>query len=39
MQIALLPVAHTVGSDFKAADRPPVERIVHLDRWGNKPSE
>lgn len=39
MQIALLPVAYTVGTDFKAADRPPVERIVHLDRWGNKPSE
>lgn len=39
MQIALLPVAYTVGTDFKAADRPPVERIVHLDRWGNKPGE
>ncbi len=39
MQIALLPVAYTVGTDFKAAERPPVERIVHLDRWGNKPAE
>lgn len=39
MQIALLPVAYTVGTDFKAADRPPVERIVHIDRWGNKPGE
>ena len=36
MQIALLPVAYTKGTDFKAADRPPVGRIVHLDQWGNK---
>lgn len=37
MQIALLPVAYTLGTDFKPADRGPVERIVHIDRWGNKP--
>ena len=36
MQIALLPVAYTVGTDFKPADRPPPERIVHWDRWGQK---
>ena len=36
MQVALLPVAYTKGTDFKPADRPPVERIVHVDRWGNK---
>ena len=36
MQIALLPVAYTVGTDFKPADRPPVERIVHWDEWGAK---
>ncbi len=36
-QVALLPVAYTLGTDFKAAERPPVERIVHVDRWGNKP--
>jgi nitroreductase len=36
MQIALLPVAHTVGTDFKPADRPPVDRIVHWDDWGQK---
>lgn len=36
MQIALLPVAYTVGTDFKPADRAPVERIVHVDRWGQK---
>lgn len=38
MQIALLPVAYTKGTDFKPADRGPVERIVHVDRWGNKPT-
>lgn len=38
MQIALLPVAYTVGTDFKPADRGPVERIVHVDRWGQKPA-
>ncbi|WP_436793407.1 nitroreductase family protein [Actinospongicola halichondriae] len=37
MQIALLPVAYTQGTDFKPAERPPVERIVHMDHWGNKP--
>lgn len=36
MQIALLPVAYTKGTDFKPADRAPVERIIHVDTWGNK---
>lgn len=39
MQIALLPVAYTKGTDFKPAQRPPVERIVHVNTWGNKPAE
>ena len=30
---ALLPVAYTVGTDFKAASRPPVEAIVHWNGW------
>jgi nitroreductase len=33
-QVALLPVAYTVGTDFKAARRPPVEEITYWDRWG-----
>jgi nitroreductase len=33
-QVALLPVAYTVGDDFKPAARPPVESIVYWDRWG-----
>ncbi|HZT65022.1 MAG TPA: nitroreductase family protein [Acidimicrobiales bacterium] len=39
LQVALLPVAYTKGTDFKPAARPPVERIVHWDSWGNKTPE
>ena len=33
MQVALLPVAYTLGTDFKPARRLPVDRIVHWDTW------
>jgi nitroreductase len=33
MQVALLPVAYTVGTDFKPARRLPLDRIVHWDTW------
>ncbi len=33
-QVALLPVAYTVGTDFKPASRPPVEGITYWDTWG-----
>jgi nitroreductase len=33
MQVALLPVAYTLGTDFKTATRQPPEEIVHWDRW------
>ncbi|MGI9528531.1 MAG: nitroreductase family protein [Acidimicrobiia bacterium] len=33
MQVALLPVAYTVGTDFKRAARPPAADIVHWNRW------
>lgn len=33
MQVALLPVAYTLGTDFKPAARPPVETITHWDHW------
>lgn len=36
-QVALLPVAYTVGTDFKAASRPPVETVTYLDTWGAHP--
>jgi nitroreductase len=32
-QAALIPVAHTVGTDFKPAARVPLERVVHVDSW------
>jgi len=33
LQVALLPVAYTKGTDFKRADRPPIEGIVHWNQW------
>lgn len=33
MQVALLPVAYTKGTDFKRAERAPVETITHWDSW------
>ena len=32
-QVALIPVAHTVGTDFKPATRRPVDQVVHWDAW------
>lgn len=34
-QIVMLPVAHTIGTDFKAANRRPADEITYFDRWGN----
>jgi nitroreductase len=33
MQAALIPVAYTVGTDFKPAVRAPLETMVHWERW------
>ena len=33
MQVALLPVAYTKGTDFKPAKRPPVAKITHWNQW------
>ena len=33
-QVALIPVAYTIGTDFKPAVRPPVEGITYWDTWG-----
>jgi len=33
MQVALLPVAYTIGTDFKPATRPPPDEIIHWDTW------
>jgi nitroreductase len=32
-QVALFPVAYTIGTDFQPAKRPPVESIVHWNSW------
>jgi nitroreductase len=34
-QVALIPVAHTRGGDFRPARRGPVEEITYWDRWGS----
>ena len=33
LQVALLPVAYTVGTDFKPVKRPPAESITHWNAW------
>ena len=33
MQAALIPVAYTVGTDFKPGPRRPLDTLVHWDRW------
>jgi nitroreductase len=33
MQVALIPLAYTKGTDFKPAYRPPVEGVMHIDTW------
>ena len=32
-QVALIPVAYTVGTDFKRARREPVDTVLHVDGW------
>jgi nitroreductase len=32
-QAALIPVAHTIGTEFKPARRAPLETMVHWDAW------
>ncbi len=33
LQVALLPVAYTLGTDFKRASRPPASSIIHYNTW------
>ena len=33
MQAALIPVAYTLGTEFKPAARKPLESVLHWDRW------
>jgi len=32
-QVALVPVAHTVGADFRPAPRRELDSVLHWDRW------
>ena len=32
-QGALVPVAYTVGTDFRPGARQPLEGVVHVDSW------
>jgi len=32
-QVALVPVAHTLGADFRPGRREPLEEIVHWEEW------
>ncbi len=33
-QVALFPVAYTIGDEFKPVKRPPAEEITYFDTWG-----
>ncbi len=33
MQAALIPVAHTIGEEFRPGPRKPLDTIVHWDQW------
>jgi nitroreductase len=35
-QVAMFPVAYTVGTDFKPASRPPPETITSWNTWGER---
>jgi nitroreductase len=32
-QIALIPVAYTIGTSFRPAKRNPIESVLHWQRW------
>ncbi len=32
-QVALIPVAYTLGTDFKPGERKPLDTMVHWDQW------
>jgi nitroreductase len=34
-QVCLIPVAYTLGEDFKPPPRQPVEDVTYWDTWGS----
>ncbi len=39
MQVGLIPVAYTLGTEFKPAARKPLESVLHWDRWETEARE
>ena len=33
MQVALIPIAYTKGTEFKSAYRPPLDTVMHVNQW------
>ncbi len=33
MQVALIPIGYTKGTNFKPAYRPPIESVMHINEW------
>jgi len=33
MQVALIPLAYTKGTEFKPAYRPPIDTVMHMNNW------
>jgi nitroreductase len=33
MQVGLIPVVYTLGTNFKPAARKPLDEVLHWDRW------
>lgn len=33
MQVAMIPLAYSKGTQFKSAYRPPVDTVMHIDSW------
>ena len=36
-QVALIPVAHTIGTDFRPGTREPLAKVLHWDGWKGVP--
>jgi len=32
-QGGLFPIAYTIGTEFKAANRLPLDKVLHWDKW------
>lgn len=36
-QTSLITVGYSIGTEFKKAKRPPVQTVMHVDTWGDRP--